>query len=59
VLISRRLQYFSTGFSSRFKQPDRSIKRRRTQVHVALRRIEVLVSGQFLDGPCRRTFARD
>src|SRR5258705_13764197 len=56
--ISRRLQYFSTGFRSRLEQPDRSIERRRTQVHVALRRVEILVSGQFLDRPRRRATHR-
>jgi hypothetical protein len=38
-----------SGFSRTIEQPDRSIERRRTQVHVALRRVEILVSGQFLD----------
>lgn len=42
-----------SGFSRtgiRFiKQSNPRIERRRTQVHVAPRRVEVLVSGQFLD----------
>jgi hypothetical protein len=65
VLISRRLQYFSTtrsivgsGFSRTIEQPNRSIERGRTQVHVALRHVQVLVPGQFLDCPCGRATHR-
>src|SRR5262249_43745568 len=36
------------------QQPDRTFDRRRTQVHVPLRRREVLVSSELLNGPCRR-----
>jgi hypothetical protein len=38
-----------SGFSRTIEQPNRSIECRRTQVHVALRRAQILVSGQFLD----------
>ena len=38
--------------SRTIQQPNRSIKRRQTQVHVALRRANVLVSGQFLVRLC-------
>jgi hypothetical protein len=52
----RRLQNVST-FSvdpGRFQQPDRPLERRRTEVHVTLRRDQILVAGQFLDRPGRR-----
>ncbi len=35
------------------EQADRVFRCRPTQVHVALRRREVRVAGQLLDGPCR------
>jgi hypothetical protein len=68
TLRSRRLQYFSTalvvgaGFSRPgtrlLQEPNRHIERGRTQVHVPLRRVQVPVSGQFLNGPCWRAAHR-
>jgi hypothetical protein len=59
-------QYFSTtrvtvvvsGFSRTFEQPNRRVERCRAQVHVSLRRLEVLMSGELLDGPCGRSTHR-
>ena len=52
----RRLQNVSTisVAAAGFQQPDRPLERRRAQVHVALRRDQILVAGQLLDRPCRR-----
>lgn len=70
MLISRRLQYFSTtrvtvvvsGFNRTrrglFQQSNRRIECSRTQVHVALRRFQVLMPGQFLNGSRRRSTHR-
>jgi hypothetical protein len=65
-LSSRRLQHFSTtclaivvsGFCRTIEQPDSSVERSRTQVHVPLRRVQVLVSSQFLDGSRGRSAHR-
>ncbi len=44
---------------SRFiQQSNRRIQRCRTQVHVPLRRLQVLMPGQFLDGPRQRSTHR-
>jgi hypothetical protein len=41
------------------KQLNRRIERSRAEVHVSLRHAEFAVSGQFLDGPCRRSTHRE
>ena len=41
--FSRRLHYFSTNFGARLKQANCGIERCRTQMHVTLRRGQVLV----------------
>ena len=53
AVFSRRLHYFSTVHdrSVSIEQPDRRIQGRGTQMHIALRRGQVLVPRQFLDGP--------
>ena len=48
----------SARFGARLQQPNRRVECGRAQVHVALRRAQVLVSGQFLDGPRRRSTHR-
>lgn len=49
-----RVHYFSTDvgatFHRRLQQPDRRIQRSRAEVHVPLRRPEILMAGEFLDG---------
>jgi hypothetical protein len=48
--LRSRLQHFSTPPWGRFfQQPNRSFDGRRAEVHIPLRRDQVLVSGQFLD----------
>ena len=62
LVNSRRLQHSSTARPAgetglaicHIQEPDGRVERRRAQVHVALRRGQVLVSGQFLNGPRRR-----
>ena len=56
--FSRRLHYFSTEFAACLQEPNRGIERSRTQVHVTLRRGQVLMSREFLDGPRRRSTHR-
>ena len=55
--ISPHSQRFESGLSP-VEQPDRVFRCRRTQVHVALRRRQVRVSGHLLDGPRRRALHR-
>jgi len=50
ALRSRRLHYFSTAA---IQQPDRAVERGRTQVHVPLRRRQVLMPRQLLNGAGR------
>ena len=38
----------------RFQETDRPLERSRTEVHVPLRRDQILVAGKLLDRPCRR-----
>ncbi len=38
----------------RFQETDRPLERSRTEVHVTLRRDQILVAGKLLDRPCRR-----
>jgi len=52
--VSRRLQNTSTNFGARLEQPNCCVEGCRTQVNVALRRGQVLMSGEFLDSPRRR-----
>ena len=50
---SLRLHYFSTDFDAAFdrrlQQPDGRIQRSRAEVHVPLRRPEILMAGEFLN----------
>ena len=52
----RRLHYVSTTGvdSSSIQETDRAIERRGTEVHVPLRRDQILVAGKLLYRPCRR-----
>ena len=51
----RRLPYISPHEirNGLIQEPDRTLDRCRAEVHVALRGREILVPGQFLDGPRR------
>jgi hypothetical protein len=42
-----------------FEQPNRALDRRGTEVHVALRRREIPMAGEFLNGSWRRTTHRE
>jgi len=55
-----RLQNVSktAGHSRGLEQPNRIVERRGTEVHVPLRRREILMSGQFLNRSCRRAAHR-
>ena len=49
--FSRRLHDSSTSLRGPVEQTDGRVERRRTQVHVALRRAQVLMPREFLDRP--------
>jgi hypothetical protein len=44
---------------ARFEEPNRVVERRRTEMHVTLRRSQVLVAGEFLNRARRRTLHRE
>src|SRR5262245_23959900 len=50
--ISCRLQTVSTPNPRLIEQSDRVLDDRRTDVHVSLRRRQLLMPGERLDGPC-------
>ena len=60
--FSRRLHYFSTRLRPicrrRLQKSDRRFDRRRAQVHVTLRRPEILMAGELLDGSYGRATHR-
>ena len=47
-----------SAFRRTVEQPNRGVERCRTQVHASLRRLEVLMPGEFLNGPSRRATHR-
>jgi hypothetical protein len=49
----------STVFNGVVQQTDGRVERRRTHVHVALRRPEILVAGELLNRPRRRATHRE
>ena len=55
---SRRLHYSSTEFAACLQEPNRRIERGRAEMHVPLRRGQVRMSGEFLDGPLRSRHLR-